>query len=371
MKPATAQSADARPDGRLLDWYEREADDLPWRRSRDPYAIWLAEIMLQQTQVNTVIPYYQRFLQRFPTVAALAAAELDEVLKLWEGLGYYSRARNLQRAARQMMQAHDGCLPRSAAALQRLPGIGRYTAGAIASIAFNEATPVLDGNVMRVFTRLTDLDEDITKSATQRRLWALAQGWLHPKRPGDWNQALMELGRRICRPRQPDCPRCPLQASCLARARGRQHELPRRRPRPQRPHYVDVVALLRNAQGELLIQRRPQEGLLGGLWTFPGGRATAADASLEAALQRCLRETLALEVKPGAALAPVQHGFTHFQLTLYAWECALVRGPEATQSPEIAWVSPEDLTRYSFGGAERALIANWLTAESRISETPR
>ena len=153
MQPATAtaNSGDARPDGRLLDWYEREAADLPWRRSRDPYAIWLAEIMLQQTQVNTVIPYYERFLQRFPDIASLAAADMDEVLKLWEGLGYYRRAHNLQRAARQVMQEHDGKLPRRAAGLQKLPGIGRYSAGAIASIAFAEAAPVLDGNVMRVF----------------------------------------------------------------------------------------------------------------------------------------------------------------------------------------------------------------------------
>lgn len=370
MKPATDTPADARPDGRLLDWYEREAADLPWRRSRDPYAIWLAEIMLQQTQVATVIPYYRRFLQHFPDIASLAAADLDEVLKLWEGLGYYSRARNLQRAARQVMQERDGVLPQSAAELQKLPGIGRYTAGAIASIAFGEAAPVLDGNVMRVFARLSDLDEDITRSATQRQLWALARDWLHVERPGAWNQALMELGRRVCRPRQPDCPRCPLQASCLARARGSQAERPRRPPRPERPHHDLVVALLRNARGEVLIQRRPAEGLLGGLWTFPGGRAMAEDASLEAALRRCLRETLALEVRPGAALPPVQHGFTHFRITLHAWECALVRGPELPQTPETAWVPPEALGDYSFGGAERALIAHWLKAAPRRSATP-
>ncbi len=371
MKPATATPVDARPDGRLLDWYEREAADLPWRRTSDPWAIWLAEIMLQQTQVRTVIPYYERFLRRFPDIASLAAADLDEVLKLWEGLGYYSRARNLQRAARQVMREHDGCLPRSAAGLQKLPGIGRYSAGAIASIAFGEAAPVLDGNVMRVFARLTDLDEDITRSATQRRLWALAQDWLHPTRPGAWNQALMELGRRVCRPRQPDCPRCPLQASCLAQARGTQAQRPRRRPRPDRPHHDLVVALLRNARGEVLIQRRPEEGLLGGLWTFPGGRVMAEDASLEAALQRCLRETLALEVRPGATLAPVQHGFTHFRITLHARECALVRGPELSQTSETAWVRPEELGSYSFGGAERALIANWLRAAHRGSATPQ
>ena len=302
-----------RPDDSLLLWYDREAADLPWRRRRDPYAIWLAEIMLQQTQVETVIPYYERFLRHCPDLPALAAAQLDEVLKLWEGLGYYSRARNLHRTARILVAQHNACFPRTAAELQQLPGIGRYTAGAIASIAFDEAAPVLDGNVMRVFARLLDLDEDITRAATQRRLWALAQQWLPQTRPGAWNQALMELGRRICRPRQPDCPRCPLQAQCLARARSSQAQRPRRRPRAERPHYDVVAALLRNAQGELLLQRRPPDGLLGGLWTFPGGRVTAVDATLPDALHRLLRATLALEVQRGAALAPVQQGFTHFR----------------------------------------------------------
>ena len=346
-----------RPDDSLLTWYDREAADLPWRRRRDPYAIWLAEIMLQQTQVETVIPYYERFLRQCPDLPALAAAELDEVLKLWEGLGYYSRARNLHRTARILVAQHNACFPRTAGELQQLPGIGRYTAGAIASIAFDEPSPVLDGNVMRVFARLLDLDEDITRAATQRRLWALAQQWLPQVRPGTWNQALMELGRRICRPRQPDCPRCPLQSQCLARARGSQAQRPRRPPRADRPHYDVVVALLRNAQDELLLQRRPPEGLLGGLWTFPGGRVTAADASLPDALHRLLRATLALEVQRGAALAPVQQGFTHFRITLHAWECELLSGPAATQLPELAWARPEALARYSFGRAERALIA--------------
>ena len=346
-----------RPDDSLLTWYEREAADLPWRRRRDPYAIWLAEIMLQQTQVETVIPYYERFLRQCPDLPALAAAELDEVLKLWEGLGYYSRARNLHRTARILVAQHNACFPRTAAELQQLPGIGRYTAGAIASIAFDEPSPVLDGNVMRVFARLLDLDEDITRAATQRRLWALAQQWLPQVRPGTWNQALMELGRTICRPRQPDCPRCPLQSQCLARARGSQAQRPRRPPRADRPHYDVVVALLRNAQDELLLQRRPPEGLLGGLWTFPGGRVTAADASLPDALHRLLRTTLGLEVQRGAALAPVQQGFTHFRITLHAWECRLLSGPAATQLPELAWARPEALARYSFGRAERALIA--------------
>ena len=343
-------------DEDLLDWYDREAADLPWRRRRDPYAIWLAEIMLQQTQVTTVIPYYNRFLQRFPAIPSLAAAELDDVLRLWQGLGYYSRARNLHRAAQIVMQQHGGQLPRTAAELIQLPGIGPYTANAIASIAFDEALPVLDANVMRVFARLRDLDEDITRPATKRKLWSLAADRLPPARPGAWNQALMELGRRICRPRRPDCPRCPLRPDCLAHARGSQTQRPVRRPRPARPHYDVVAALLRNAQGELLLQRRPTEGLLGGLWAFPGGRVGAADASLPGALERLLRETLGLEVQRGAALAPVQQGFTHFRITLHAWECTVLRGPTATQTPELAWARPEDLHRYSFGRAERTLL---------------
>ena len=370
MHKRIPDSGCARPDDNLLHWYDREAADLPWRRSRDPWAIWLAEVMLQQTQVTTVIPWYERFLQQFPDVSSLAAAELDEVLSLWEGLGYYSRARHLHRAARQVMQERNGRIPRTAEALQQLPGIGRYTAGAIASIAYGQAAPVLDGNVMRVFARLTDLDEDVTRSATQRRLWALAQDWLHPTRPGDWNQALMELGRRVCRPRRPACSRCPLQARCLAFARGTQASRPRRRPRPERPHFDEVAALLRNSQGEVLIQRRPEEGLLGGLWTFPGGRVAAEDSDLLAALRRSLRETLALQAQPLRPLTPVRHGFTHFRITLHAWECRLVSGPDGTPAPEVAWVQPAALSRYSFGGAERALIAAWLTGADRRDGTP-
>ena len=353
----------------LLGWYEREAADLPWRRRSDPYAIWLAEIMLQQTRVETVIPYYERFLRQCPDVAALAEASLDEVLKLWEGLGYYSRARNLHRTARILRREHGGCFPRRAAELQQLPGIGRYTAGAIASIAFGEAAPALDGNVMRVYTRLEDLDGDITRGATQRQLWALAQERLPPARAGAWNQALMELGRRICTPRKPDCPRCPLQAQCLARARGTQAQRPRRRPRGARPHYDVVAALARNAQGEYLLQRRPREGLLGGLWSLPGGRVEAADASLEDALRRTVRETLALEVQVGAALAPVEQGFTHFRITLHAWQCELVSGPEARDGMELALARPEALGRFSFGRAERKVLAALLQRRERPGGT--
>ena len=218
----------------LLGWFRDNQADLPWRRDPSPYQIWLSEVMLQQTQVETVIPYYLRFIRAFPTIEALAAAPLEDVLKLWEGLGYYSRARNLQRAARVVVDQHDGELPRDVDGLLALPGIGRYTAGAIASIAFGRAAPVLDGNVIRVFARLLDLDEDVTRSATQTKLWRIAEDWLPAEDAGEYNQALMELGQRVCKPRNPRCGACPIRAHCRAWKAGAQDSRPRRRRRARR-----------------------------------------------------------------------------------------------------------------------------------------
>src|SRR5258708_9410248 len=227
----------------LLAWYDGAAADLPWRRTHDPYHVWLSEIMLQQTQVRTVISYFERFINAFPTVTALAAAPLDQVLKRWEGLGYYSRARNLHRAAQRIVADHGGEFPSTAATLQTLPGIGRYTAGAIASIAFNEKVAVLDGNVMRVLTRLYDIADDIYVSATQRRLWTLAELMGPAGRPGDYNQAIMELGRTVCRPQNPACMMCPVSTHCLACQHGTQNQRPVKAPKQPTPHY-DVAAVV-------------------------------------------------------------------------------------------------------------------------------
>ena len=204
----------------LLRWYRHHRADLPWRRDPSPYHIWLSEIMLQQTRVETVIPYYQRFLAAFPAVTDLAAAPLDAVLKQWEGLGYYSRVRNLHRAARKVVAEYDGALPSRAEELLKLPGIGRYTAGAIASIAFDQRAPVLDGNVIRVITRLLDLPDDISQGATRAKLWRIAAEWLPVKGAGEYNQALMELGQKVCRPKNPRCADCPLRDGCRAFAAG-------------------------------------------------------------------------------------------------------------------------------------------------------
>lgn len=341
----------------LLDWYDRHAAALPWRDSRDPYRVWLSEIMLQQTQVETVIPYYLRFLAAYPTVTELAAAPLDDVLKLWEGLGYYSRARNLHRAAHIVAEQHGEQFPSTADGLQALPGIGRYTAGAIASIAFDQRAPVLDGNVIRVFARLLDLPDEVSQPATKARLWSQAEAWLPDQRAGDYNQALMELGRTVCKPRAPLCDRCPLAQVCLARARGTQSERPVKARKAATPHYNVTAGLIWNEIGELLIAQRPLDGLLGGLWEFPGGKQEAGE-TLPECLRRELREELAIEVEVDELFTVVRHGFTHFRITLHAFTCRHIDGePQAIGVRDWAWVAPEQLDAYSFGKADRQVIA--------------
>ena len=344
----------------LLAWFDQQAADLPWReneRAPDPYRVWLSEIMLQQTQVSTVIPYFNHFLAAFPDVHALAAAPLDDVLKRWEGLGYYSRARNLHQTARIVAGEHAGRFPVTAAELQTLPGIGRYTAGAIASICYGERVPVVDGNVIRVFARLLDLDDDVTQAATKSKLWHIAANWLPAQRPGAYNQALMELGQTICRPRAPRCDACPLRAHCAAYGAGTQAQRPVKRRKAPTPHYDVVAGIIYNEDGRLLIAQRPPDGLLGGLWEFPGGKQEA-DETLPQALRRELREELAIEVTVGELFVVVRHAFTHFRITLHAFECRYRSGPPQTIGAQaFAWVQLDELDRYTFGKADREIIA--------------
>lgn len=324
--------------------------------------VWLSEIMLQQTQVDTVLPYYQRFLKTFPTIEDLASASLDEVLKLWEGLGYYSRARNLHRAAAIIVEQYNGEIPADVDTLLKLPGVGRYTAGAVASIAYDLPVPLLDGNVMRVFTRLLDMDSDISRQSTRAALWSQAADWMPEQDAGAYNQALMELGRTICRPKKPDCAACPLSFLCRAYAAGTQKDRPRKPARAPAPHYDVCAGLIRDKAGRLLIAQRPLDGLLGGLWEFPGGKREA-DESLQDCLRRELREELAIEVEIGDLFTKVNHAFTHFKITLHAFECLYLRAtspydePQALEAIAWAWVSEADLGQYSFGKADRLVIA--------------
>ena len=305
---------------RLLDWYRANKRAMPWRETRDPYAIWISEAMLQQTRVETVIPYWERFLSLFPDVHALATADSDEVLGAWAGLGYYSRARNLQAAARLIDENHGGRLPNDAETLQTLPGIGRYTAGALASIAFDRPEPVLDGNVKRVLTRLLGIREDIGQPAVIERLWKEAGALVQGPRPGDFNQALMELGATVCTPRAPRCANCPVSQCCNAKAKGDAESLPiKTRKKPARK--VEAVAALVVRRGKALAVRRPSRGLLGGLWDLPGGDLAPGETP-RVGLTRALRERAGLEISRVASIGTVEHVFTHRRLTLHVYRAS-------------------------------------------------
>lgn len=338
---------------RLLAWYARHRRDLPWRHSNDAYRIWVAEVMLQQTQVDTVIPYYERFVDQFPTVGALAAANLDAVLKMWEGLGYYARARNLHAAARQLVMHDRGRVPETWNKLLLLPGVGPYTAGAIASIAFGERRPAVDGNVRRVLSRLYAIQDAIGASSTQRRLRDLAAQLVPERDPGEFNQALMDLGATICTPRSPACPTCPLCQVCAAYETGLQYVLPNRTPRKPVPHYDATAGVISNGDGEVLLVQRPHDGMLGGLWTFPGGRREP-DEELEACLRRSIDETLGIEVSVGKPIVAVDHAYTHFRVSLHAFHCHHeAREPRARGYSNWQWVALGELDRFALPKVHR------------------
>ena len=343
----------------LLGWHRPEARGLPWRRRRDAYAIWVSEVMLQQTQVGTVIPYYERFLRRFGDIERLAGARLGEVLKLWEGLGYYSRARNLYRTAQQVVAEHGGRLPETVEALRALPGIGAYTAGAIASIAFGQDEAVLDGNVTRVLCRVFRITAPPKEVGTQKRLWRLARALLPSGKAGRFNEALMDLGATVCVPRGPRCEACPVGRWCESRARGEQERWPMRVKRAATPHY-DIAAGVIYKGKRVLIDQRKEEGLLGGLWEFPGGKRQGGE-TLEACLVREVREELGIEISVGEALMTVKHGYSHFRITLHVFECRWVSGrPRALECAAWKWVRLGELEDYAFPRANQKVIERLL-----------
>ena len=338
----------------LLDWYLSQGRDLPWRRSQDPYAIWVSEIMLQQTQVKTVIPYYQRWLAQFPTVEALAAADQQQVLKAWEGLGYYARARNLHRAAEQIVSLHGGVFPTDLESVMALPGIGRTTAGGILSAAFNAPLAILDGNVKRVLARLIALDRPPNKAI--KELWRLSEAILEPQNPKDFNQALMDLGATLCTRHNPNCLLCPWQRHCQAYNLNVQSELPMSESRAPLPHKRIGVAVIRNEQGQILIDRRRQEGLLGGLWEFPGGKVEPGE-TVQDCIRREIREELGIEIEVGDRLIVVDHAYTHFRVTLNVYHCRLISGePQPLECDQVLWVTLDEIDQYPFPKANTKII---------------
>ncbi|MFQ5795942.1 MAG: A/G-specific adenine glycosylase [Candidatus Bipolaricaulia bacterium] len=342
---------------RLMAWYERHRRDLPWRRTQDPYQIWVSETMLQQTQVETVRPYYQRFIERFPTVEVLADASLEEVLKVWEGLGYYARARNLHRAAKIIVERYGRQVPDSRTELLKLPGIGRYTAGAILSIAFGKDEAIVDGNVRRVLCRLFAIDRPVTEAGTQRQLWTLAKTLLPRGQGREFNQALMELGATVCIPKHPRCLICPVAELCEANRLGLQAELPINTPKRDRPHYDIAVGIIWHDE-KVLIAKRPENGLLGGLWEFPGGKRQP-DESLDRCLVREVKEELDIEVSVSQPqpFIVVKHGYTHFHVTLHVFHCTYQQGtPQPLGCDDWRWVRLEELPDYAFPVANHRII---------------
>jgi A/G-specific adenine glycosylase len=336
----------------LLKWYAAHQRRLPWRGVHDPYRVWVSEIMLQQTQVETVIPYYARWMARFPTVQALAAAAEQDVLALWEGLGYYARARNLWRAAQIVVTDYRGQLPSDPDTLRALPGIGRYTAGAIASIAFGRGAAVLDGNVKRVLARVFDLTVDVKSPEGEKELWALAERLLPAKHVGDYNQALMDLGATICAPRNPACLMCPVQAQCEARQLGAQHARPVTAPRAPVPHQVIVTGIMVK-RDRVLITQRP-EGLLGGLWAFPGFVCEDEEADYAAHLRHTAQAQWGVGLRVGEECLRLKHTFTHLRVTIPVYLCAWRSGRLPT-SPAAKWVAPIEIDQFPMGKTDRQI----------------
>lgn len=340
---------------KLLQWFAAHQRAMPWRDNPQPYWVWVSEAMLQQTQVDTVIPYFKRFITKFPTVQALAQADQQEVLKLWEGLGYYSRARNLHKAAKLVCEKFNGALPQTYDALQEIPGIGPYIAAAIVSIAFGKPVPVVDGNVLRVFARFWGIEDDIRDTKTRVALFARLTPVIALCNPSHFNQAMMELGALVCSPKSPKCSECPLQKECTAFANNRTAELPFKSKKAPVPHYDIAVGVVWQ-DGKILIGRRKETQMLGGLWEFPGGKIKAGETP-EAAVVRELFEETGLKTRVLHQYCIVKHAYTHFKITLHAYACEVLSGTaKPNTTDELKWVQPNALHDYPFPTANKKVI---------------
>jgi A/G-specific adenine glycosylase len=338
----------------ILAWYSQNARSLPWRGHPDPYAVWISEIMLQQTRVETVIPYFARWMQEFPTIQNLSDSSEQQVLNIWEGLGYYSRARSLLKAARTICTQHGGRLPETMPELMALPGIGRYTAAAISSIAFGADNAVVDGNVKRVLARVFNISEPVNSPAGETLLWSLATCLLPAGEAGEYNQAVMDLGATICVPRTPACEACPVKLICISFRDHLQEERPVMLEKLPIPH-ITVCAAIIHRKDDILIARRPSKGLLGGLWEFPGGQGEEGEG-FEQALGREIQEELGIGIKVNELFGIYHHAYTHFKVTLHAFQTSEPNGePSALHASEIRWVKITDLADFPMGKIDRCI----------------
>jgi A/G-specific adenine glycosylase len=328
----------------LIDWYENNHRKLPWRETSDPYYIWVSEVMLQQTRVDTVIPYFLNFMEKFPTVEALAQAQEEEVLKAWEGLGYYSRVRNLQRGAKVVMAQYGGQVPKDILEIKKIPGIGPYTAGAILSIAYGEAVPAVDGNVMRVFSRLFCIEDDISEGKTRTEMEKVGNMVVPEENPSFFNQGLMELGALICTPTSPKCIACPVYGQCCAARRGIQSELPIKKKK-QAVKEVELEVALVWDDNKMLIMKRPGEGLLASLWAFP---SAVREENWESgrSIMEVLKEEYGIRVKDIAYTFDSQHVFTHLKWKMKVYDCKLV-SKVALEYPQVQWVALDEIGNYA------------------------
>lgn len=354
----------SRLSSQLLYWYRLNKRTLPWRDHPDPYAVWVSEIMLQQTRVEAVIPYFEKWMKLFPTVDALAKASEQRVLNAWEGLGYYSRARNLHKAAKMIVKEHGGALPRDLEALRKLPGIGRYTLGAIASMAFGMNVAALDGNIKRVYSRIFDLAEPVDTPRGEILLWEIAEQRLPKKYAGDYNQALMDLGATICLPKNPRCLICPVMQLCKARENGTQNLRPVKSPKKSVPHHIHAAGVIVE-NGRVLLAKRPSEGLLGGMWEFPNGRMSGDPLE---GLADVLKTGYNLRLRVNgrsidriAHLGIVEHGYSHFSVSVHVYRCELASD---AIGENLKWIPLNKLDAYPMGKIDRQIATMLKKANS-------
>ncbi|OGW86023.1 MAG: A/G-specific adenine glycosylase [Omnitrophica bacterium RIFCSPHIGHO2_02_FULL_46_11] len=348
---------------RLISWFLKHQRPLPWRVHGNPYRIFVVEVMLQQTQMNTVIPYYKRWLKVFPNVGTLSRAPLDQVLKLWEGLGYYTRARNLHKASKIIVTKFGGKIPSDLETLQSLPGIGRYTAGAIASIAFQKPVSLVDGNVMRVLSRVFHIRKDIKKPDTQKLMYQIAKTLIPEKNPGIFNQALMELGSLVCVPEIPKCPACPIKNLCLAYQKGDQSKLPIRSKTVEVKEIEMVVGILAK-NGKFLIRRRPNRGIWGGLWEIPGTMRLPYQKP-EEALKEEFKSAFGISIAIVKKVPPFEHRFTHRKALIRPFQIKALsngRGKQAQTGP-VRWVDQKSLNKLSFPVPHQKILGQYLTLQ--------